>query len=761
MIYIRSVPARHMLEWKGNNMLKRIIMIGLMAMLLGAANPAMAALQTLTILGGNGVQGDLDPYTEYSLDNGATWRQAYLTGGDGINNPLGCGHPWGLLTDTSCWISQSPDNTVGTGTLAQHSFTLYRVRFNVPAGAINPTATIQIKADNAADVSLNGTSVGHFVGNAASSTTADLAFAGAVHAGLNEFTVNLEDWGGITGFNYRVDLTMDSPSPLTVAPASSATITYPDFCDLTNMTLSGTTATLGNPVNYGGQCVLRLTNNLSQAGGGFVSSPVSLANNASFSTAFSFQITNPVGISDGDGQGADGLVFVVQTQSNQYGGSGGGIGYSGIPKSVGVEFDTWNNGTIDGNNGNHIGIDLNGDLNSAARQNIATRMNNGAVWYAWVDYDGANTLLEVRLSQTPTRPAAATLSYTVDLPATLGQNNAYIGFTSGTGSAGGTHDIRGWQFVSSFAPITSVPSPNQPPVANAGAAQTAQCSGNSSATVALDGTGSTDPDSDPLTYSWTWAGGGSATGSNPSASFPLGTTTVTLTVDDGQGHTDSATTTVTVEDTTAPTVNAGADVTIEATSTSGANYDVGAQSTATDTCCPVTPTVSPAGPYALGSTTVTVSATDCSNNTGSDSMVVKVQDTTPPVITAPANVSVEANAVSSTVSIGTATATDIFPVTITSNAPATYPLGSTTVTWTATDANGNSSTATQTVTVHDTTPPALTPPGNLTVEANAVNSTVSIGTATATDIFPVTITDRKSTRLNSSHEIPSRMPSSA
>ncbi|MDQ6971816.1 MAG: hypothetical protein Q9M30_04140, partial [Mariprofundaceae bacterium] len=106
------------------------------AALLTFAGPAMAATQTLTILGANGVQGDVDPYTEYSLDNGATWHQAFLTGG----------HPWGFLPGTNSWINFDPNPRVGL-----NSTTLYRVRFNVPAGATNPTANIQVKADNAAD----------------------------------------------------------------------------------------------------------------------------------------------------------------------------------------------------------------------------------------------------------------------------------------------------------------------------------------------------------------------------------------------------------------------------------------------------------------------------------------------------------------------------------------------------------------------------------------------------------------------------------
>jgi len=176
---------------------------------------------------------------------------------------------------------------------------------------------------------------------------------------------------------------------------------------------------------------------------------------------------------------------------------------------------------------------------------------------------------------------------------------------------------------------------NQPPTADAGAPQTVECTGASSADVTLNGSGSSDPDSsDTLTYTWSWTGG-SATGENPTASFPLGLTIVTLTVDDGNSHVVTATTTVTVQDTTLPTVNAGPDaLNVEATSATGALFDVAAQSSATDTCCAVNMSIAPVDTYPLGDTTVTVSATDCSNNPGSDQMVVRVVDTTPPVVTA-------------------------------------------------------------------------------------------------------------------------------
>lgn len=237
------------------------------------------------------------------------------------------------------------------------------------------------------------------------------------------------------------------------ASSQAATILYNDFSSTAGLQINGAAA---GATDVNGRDVLRLTNSTSQSGNAFSTNTVALNNDASFSTAFVFNISNPVGISDNDGQGADGIVFVVQTQSNNIGGSGVGIGYAGISNSVGIEFDTWNNGGIDGNNGNHVGINLNGNINSSPRGNVATRMNNGADWYGWVDYNGLTDLLEVRIAQNNIRPGAAFLSHTVDLATTLGSPNAFVGFTSGTGAAGGFHDIVSWQFNSDFNPINQI-----------------------------------------------------------------------------------------------------------------------------------------------------------------------------------------------------------------------------------------------------------------------------------------------------------------
>ena len=228
--------------------------------------------------------------------------------------------------------------------------------------------------------------------------------------------------------------------------------------------------------------------------------------------------------------------------------------------------------------------------------------------------------------------------------------------------------------------------------------------------------------------------------SDAPAAFSLGTTVVTWTATDNNGLVTNATQRVTVADTTPPVLNVPADVSTEAT---GALTSVAIGSaTASDIFGATASSDAPAS-FPVGTTVVTWTATDGNGLTTAGAQNVIVVDTTPPVVTAPTDVTVEADAIGSTVSIGTAAATDLVDgaVAVSSNAPATFPLGLTVVTWSATDAAGNTATATQNVTVVDTTAPVLTLPASVTAEANGNPlSAVTIGSATATDIFGATVT---------------------
>ena len=95
---------------------------------------------------------------------------------------------------------------------------------------------------------------------------------------------------------------------------------------------------------------------------------------------------------------------------------------------------------------------------------------------------------------------------------------------------------------------------NRPPVANAGPDQTVECTGPTGASVTLDGSGSSDPDSDPLTFNWTGPFG-TQSGEIIQPTIPLGTHDINLTVADGKGGTANDTVNVTVRDTTPPTLS--------------------------------------------------------------------------------------------------------------------------------------------------------------------------------------------------------------
>jgi len=238
--------------------------------------------------------------------------------------------------------------------------------------------------------------------------------------------------------------------------------------------------------------------------------------------------------------------------------------------------------------------------------------------------------------------------------------------------------------------------------------------------------------------------------------FPTGTTVITYTATDAAGNTSTGVQLVTVTESPAipptiqapgnVTVNTGAGATICGTVISDATLGT---ATAQDNCPGVTVTRAgvPSGNlFPVGTTIITYTATDRSGNTAQAQQTVVVNDNTPPVLTAPPNVSVNTgagattcSAVVSNATLGTATATDNCPglgsITRT-GVPAgnVFPVGTTTVSYSVTDAHGNTSTANQTVTVVDTTPPIISCPASITLEPTCPTGAIAtFANATATD----------------------------
>ncbi len=124
-----------------------------------------------------------------------------------------------------------------------------------------------------------------------------------------------------------------------------------------------------------------------------------------------------------------------------------------------------------------------------------------------------------------------------------------------------------------------------------------------------------------------------------------------------------------------------------------------------DNCMVASVTNDAPAAFPLGTTTVTWTVTDAYGNMTTGTQIVIVTDAVLPTITAPAAISIAADITCSAtgVVLGTPiTADNCGVASVTNNAPAIFPLGATTVTWTVTDINGNVITATQIVTVTGT-----------------------------------------------------------
>jgi hypothetical protein len=128
--------------------------------------------------------------------------------------------------------------------------------------------------------------------------------------------------------------------------------------------------------------------------------------------------------------------------------------------------------------------------------------------------------------------------------------------------------------------------------------------------------------------------------------------------------------------------------------------------------------------FNVGTNYTVVSTVTDGSNTASITQTLKIIDDTPPTITAPPAVTVNADPTSCAVSLASValgsplTGVHCGSPSVTNNAPSAFPLGSTTVTWTVTDTSGHTATDTQVVTVVDHTPPTITAP-NIVVSNDA------------------------------------------
>ncbi len=309
----------------------------------------------------------------------------------------------------------------------------------------------------------------------------------------------------------------------------------------------------------------------------------------------------------------------------------------------------------------------------------------------------------------------------------VGTTSVTVTATDGTGNEGAcTFDV-----VVTFVDITA-------PTVSCPADQTAVSNAAAGVAVTFPAATATDDSGAAPVITYSHASGDV---------FPVGTTTVTATATDAAGNADTCTFAVEVgfDDITAPVVTCPADLAVDSNSVDGTAVTYPAAIATDDSGDAPSLVYSHASGdvFALGTTTVTVTATDGAGNDAGCTfdVVVTFVDVTAPVLTCPANVARGTNKLDGTeVDYPAATATDDSgeapSLTYSKASGAVFPVGTTTVTVTATDGADNEATCTFDVvlTFGDDTAPAVTCPEDVTVVATgAEGAVVAYAAATASD----------------------------
>jgi hypothetical protein len=161
-----------------------------------------ASPQTVTLVSGSGAVGTADPGTQMSFDGGTTFQPALVV----APNPL-----YSVIPGTQ-YVSDASG-----GSSRQFTTTLLRTTFTLPAGFRDASITVQVHADNAARIVLNGTQIGaqphaeivQNLQNPAESYTASEPFV----AGVNTLDFVVHNFSGPMGLDYKAVITYSTNEP--------------------------------------------------------------------------------------------------------------------------------------------------------------------------------------------------------------------------------------------------------------------------------------------------------------------------------------------------------------------------------------------------------------------------------------------------------------------------------------------------------------------------------------------------------------------
>ncbi len=196
---------------------------------------------------------------------------------------------------------------------------------------------------------------------------------------------------------------------------------------------------------------------------------------AGFSTNFIFRTSAGENSSSEENSlpGADGLVFVIQNQANDVVGyRGGGIGYSELKNAFAIEFDMFNNDSLQRDDfgdpdGNHIAVMISkdGNITSNHKTHQLKLFDDCILFEHNVDYscnieyslEDKEMIIEVSRDGSDENHIYKIEDIQLDRLINLeGGFGAYVGFTSATGNAYQRHIIKNWHFCPTYDPLNEV-----------------------------------------------------------------------------------------------------------------------------------------------------------------------------------------------------------------------------------------------------------------------------------------------------------------
>ncbi len=305
-------------------------------------------------------------------------------------------------------------------------------QFSPAAGTYTTTQTVTI-ADGTSGAAI------YYTTDGSTPTTSSTKYAGPITVSSSTVINAIATFSGLTNSNVATASYVIQPNGTSINYGNG-------FASVAGMTLNG------SATNVDDTRLQLTTGQTSQAGSAFYNTPINIQN---FTTDFAFQLSLAQ---------ADGFTFTIQNVGpTALGGIGGGLGYgpdpgtgtpAGIAKSVAIKFDFYNNS---GEGTDSTGLYTNGAEPTVPAIDMTSSgvfLNSGDAISAHMTYDGVNlimTLTDAVVNKTFTH------TFPINIPATIGSNTAYIGFTGGSGGLTASQKILSWTLTSQAGSVTQTP----------------------------------------------------------------------------------------------------------------------------------------------------------------------------------------------------------------------------------------------------------------------------------------------------------------